>query len=145
MKRIALALLLGCIAGVAGAQSSEPVRHPLEGTWEMVSQTIIHPDRVEYPLKMGESLPGNRRQIKILTASHFAFGRQSEDGEEITAGGGRYEIDGTRYTEIIEYHTSAPLVGTRIPFTWRVEDDLWHHSGQIGTFRLEEVYRRVRE
>jgi hypothetical protein len=122
---------------------NEPHRHPLEGTWEMVAQTIIHPDRVEYPLEMGKMLPGNRRQIKILSGSHFAFGRQSEDGEEITAGGGRYVIEGDTYTEIIEYHTSAPLVGTRIPFNWRIEGELWYHSGQIGSFRLEEIYRRV--
>ncbi|MDZ4702039.1 MAG: hypothetical protein SH809_20175 [Rhodothermales bacterium] len=143
MKRLWIMLLLGFGVG-ARAQQPETPTHPLVGSWEMVSQTFIHPNRVEQPLKMGESLPGNRKQIKLLSETRFAFGRQSADGEEITAGGGRYEIDGDMYTEIIDYHTSPPLVGTRISFTWLIEGDLWHHSGKIGTFQLEEVYRRVK-
>ena len=143
MKHLAAFLLFGALAAGIPQLPENERAHPLVGSWVMVAQTIVHPDRIEEPLKMGESLPGGRSQMKILTESHFAFGRQSEDGEDLTAGGGRYVVSGNTYTEIIEYHTSAPLVGTEIPFTWRVEDDLWYHSGKIGTFRLEEVYRRV--
>ncbi len=143
MKHLATFLLFAAFAaGTSHVPTHEPA-HPLVGSWVMVSQKIVHPDRVEEPLKMGETLPGDRRQVKILTESHFAFGRQSENGEDLTAGGGSYVVKGDTYTEVIEYHTSAPLVGSEIPFIWRVEGDLWYHSGQIGTFRLEEVYQRI--
>ncbi len=119
-------------------------KHPLVGTWKMVAQKIVHPDRVEENLKIGETPPGGNFQIKILTQTRFAFGRMSEDGEEVTAGGGQYSIDGDTYTEIIDYHTSAPLVGTKIPFSWKIDKDgYWLHTGEIGSFTLYEVYELV--
>lgn len=119
-------------------------KHPLVGTWKMVSQKIVHPDRVEENLKMGETPPGGIFQIKILTQTRFAFGRMSEDGEEVTAGGGRYMLDGNTYTEVIDYHTTAPLVGTKIPFSWEIDKDgYWLHTGEIGSFTLYEVYELV--
>ena len=45
--------------------------------------------------------------IKILNSTHFSWGYQSDSGEEVLAGGGRYTLEhDTLYTEYIEYHTS---------------------------------------
>jgi hypothetical protein len=117
---------------------------PLVGTWKMIAQKIVHPDRVEENLKIGDTPPGGNFQIKILTDPHFAFGRMSENGEEVTAGGGRYDIEGDTYTEVIEYHTSAPLVGTEIPFNWEIDEKgHWLHTGVIGSFTLFEIYELI--
>lgn len=129
---VPLALSVPAVYG----QTSAGTECDVQGAWEMVDIRVIYPDRVDRPQH-------RQRQIKILTPTHFAFGRQADDPEEVYAGGGRYEVDGNTYTEHIEYHSSAPLVGTAIEFECRVEDDLWYHSGIIGDFRLEETWRRI--
>ena len=129
------ALLLGVLPLLA-ACSPEPERGPMEGAWEMISGTYTTTD----PDTTWElTIP----QIKILTQSHFAFGRQNEFGA--FAGGGRYTVDDEHYTEIVEYHSDPLAADTTLVFDYRIEGDtLWYHSGTIGpNFRLEEVWRRV--
>ena len=127
-----LALLVALPLLAACSPTSE--RGPVEGAWEMVSGTYTTPDTT-----MELTMP----QIKILTASHFAFGRQNEEGA--FAGGGRYTVDANSYTEIIEYHSDPLAADTTLVFDYRLEGDtLWYHSGNIGPdFHLEEVWRRV--
>ena len=109
----------------------------LEGTWEMITQKQIYPDTTV--------VRAVERSIKILNSTHFSFGRQIADGEDIYGGGGRYTLVGdTVYTEYIEYHSSAPLVGTDISFECKVEGDIWYHRGHIGDSILEEVWRRIK-
>lgn len=119
-----------------------PSDNPLKGVWRMVFQRSVFDTHVDTTLVLGEHFPGGD-QVKILTDTHFAFGRQSDDGENVTAGGGRYRIEGTTYIEMIEYHTSGPLVGTEIPFSWKIQDGMWYHQGDFSNFRLEEVWVRV--
>ena len=119
--------------------------HPLMGAWRMIAHRTIQGDVVTETLKMGEEPEPGYWQTKILTDTHFAFGRQTDDGEDVIAGGGRYYVDGDTYTEVIEYHTSAPLVGTRIPFEWRIDEQgYWHHTGTVGSLYLHEVYERIK-
>ena len=130
-------------------QSASPVmkvdRHPLEGAWKMVAHKTIQGEIVQETLKLGDEPESGYWQTKILTDSHFAFGRQTDDGEDIIAGGGTYSVNGDTYTEVIEYHFSAPLVGTKIPFEWRIDEQgYWHHTGTIGDLYLHEIYDRIK-
>lgn len=83
--------------------------------------------------------------IKILNSSHFSCGYQSDNGEEVLAGGGRYTLEkDTLYTEFLEYHTSEALIGIELRFSPHVVGDLWYHVGEFPSgFRLEEVWRRI--
>ena len=108
----------------------------LEGTWEMVSQKLVYPDSTV------DRTAQTPYTLKILNSTHWAFGRHLQDGEEVFAGGGWYEFDGDTYTEHIIYH-SGGLAGQSVPFDARVEGDTWHHSGDLGDFIIEEVWRRV--
>ena len=81
--------------------------------------------------------------VKIVTSTHFAFGQQSEDGQEVFAGGGQYSFNGSTYTEVIEYHSSSSLVGNTIQFDSRREGSQWYIAGIIGQFRLEETWHRL--
>jgi hypothetical protein len=115
----------------------------LEGSWEMLSRKQVYPDTT---IDLGR-FPGP--SYKILNSSHFAFGRQvikaGQVEDDVFAGGGRYELVGDSvYTEYIEYHSEAPLVGQSITFNCKVIGDLWYHSGMLGNYVLEEVWRRVR-
>lgn len=82
-------------------------------------------------------------QTKILTAEHFSFGRQTDSGP--LSGGGHYSLDGSTYTETIDYHYNASHVGKALTFDARLEgDSIWHHSGQIGeNYYIYEVWKRI--
>lgn len=83
-------------------------------------------------------------QTKIFTPSHFAFGYQTEDGKDVVAGGGWYELHGNTYTEHVQYHTDPNYVGEALTFTVRVRGDTLVQSGPIGEGQLREVYVRVK-
>ncbi len=106
----------------------------LEGAWEMVSGTYTTPDTTMV-LTIG--------QVKVLTSTHFAFGRMNPDGA--FAGGGTYSFDGSTYTEFVQYHSDPAANDTTLSFAARIEgDSLWYHEGTIGPdFHLREVWRRL--
>lgn len=143
MKTLLLFLLATLLVSNAYAQEHmPPADHPLVGEWKLVFQRSVFETHIDTTLAMGEHLPGGD-QTKIITNTHFAFGRQSDDGENVTAGGGRYRVEGNSYIEMIEYHTSGPLVGTEIPFSWEIKNGMWHHQGSFSNFKLEEVWVRI--
>jgi hypothetical protein len=139
MKKIAsipflLALL---VLSAMTAQGQLPANH-LEGTWRLVSQRAVYPDTIIVTATIPPSM-------KILNSTHFSWGYQSDDGEDVLAGGGRYTLQAdTLYTEYIEYHTSPVLIGLPVRFTAKVVGDLWYHTGEFPSgYRLEEVWRRL--
>lgn len=126
------ALLLLCFSEVQGQDRDNPLR----GSWRLIAQQEVYVDTVIVRQKVDPS-------TKILNDSHFAFGFQSADGETVVAGGGRYTLKGDSYIEHIEYHSSPILVGRDIEFKVNLDGNKWHHSGQIGDYRLEEVWVRL--
>ena len=139
MKRFptALLLLLGLL--VASPLLAQRPSNHLEGSWRLIGQRQVWPDSIQVTRNVPPS-------TKILNSTHFAFGYQTDDGEDVVAGGGRYEIIGDSvYVEHIEYHTSSPLVGLQIRFKANVVGDtLWYHIGEFPSgFRLEELWRRL--
>jgi hypothetical protein len=132
---IVLALLVGCPFAALGQLPA----NNLEGTWRMVSQERVYPDSVvELSDRWGPS-------YKILNSTHFAWGRETEDGETVLAGGGRYEYHPERdlYIEHIQYHSDPAFSGTTIRFEVRVEGDTWYHTGKVEDYELREVWKRV--
>lgn len=131
----AIALLL---IGAGGAWGQLP-SNELEGTWRMVSQELVYPDSVvDQSDQWG---PG----YKILNSTHFAWGRETQDGTEVLAGGGWYQYDPENnvYIEHIEYHSDPDFAGQTLEFTARVQGDTWYHIGDLGNFKLREVWTRV--
>ena len=130
-------LLTLLLLSAPNAFAQHPANH-LEGTWRIVSQQAVYPDTIIVTTNIPPSM-------KILNSTHFSWGYQSDSGEEVLAGGGRYTLENdTLYTEFIEYHTSEVLVGQPIQFTAKVVGDLWYHTGVFPSgYRLEEVWRRI--
>ena len=127
-------LLIGGTSAAAQLPSND-----LEGTWRMQSQELVYPDTV---IDRSGSWGAN---YKILNSTHFAWGRETEDGESVLAGGGRYEYDPERelYVEHIQYHSDDAMAGNTLRFTARVEGDTWYHIGEVGDYKLREVWKRV--
>ncbi len=132
----ALALVLLLLSGTN--VFAQLTANKLEGSWRMIRQTLVYPDTTIVRNQVPPS-------TKILNSTHFSWGYQTDDGEDVLAGGGRYTLYGdTLYIEHLEYHTSPPLVGMDLKFEARVEgDSLWYHTGRIGDFVLKEVWRRL--
>ena len=126
------------LVGTTGAWAQLP-SNELEGTWKMVSQELVYPDSV---VDQSGSWGSN---FKILNSTHFAWGRETEDGESVLAGGGRYEYYPERdvYVEHIQYHSDPSMNGVRLRFEARVEGDTWYHIGEVGDYKLREVWERV--
>lgn len=130
----AVVLFVGATSARAQLPSNE-----LEGTWKMVSQELVYPDSVvDQSNEWGPS-------YKILNSTHFAWGRETRDGESVLAGGGRYEYypEQNVYIEHIQYHSDPALDGVTLRFTARVEGDTWFHIGEVGDYKLREVWKRV--
>ena len=124
---------LACVGLLAGCMAPSD-RSQLEGAWQMISGTYTTPDTT-----MVLAIP----QVKVLTESHFAFGRMNPDGA--FAGGGTYTFDGSTYTEFVAYHSNPAANDTALVFTARIEgDSIWYHEGTIGpNFHLMETWRRL--
>ena len=137
-KNVSIPILLVLLLFSATSAFAQLPSNHLEGTWRIVSQRAVYPDTVIVTTNIPPS-------IKILNSTHFSWGYQSDSGEEVLAGGGRYTLEAdTIYTEYIEYHTSEVLVGQPIKFTAKVVGDLWYHTGIFPSgYRLEEVWRRL--
>ncbi len=139
MKRTSTLTLVLCLFVTTSAFGQLP-SNELEGTWRMVSQELVYPDSVvDQSDQWG---PG----YKILNSTHFTWARETGNGEEVLAGGGRYEYDpeADTYTEHIEYHSDPAFAGNSITFTARVEEDTWYHIADLGNYTLREIWHRVK-
>lgn len=88
-------------------------------------------------------------QIKILEDGKFMFAVFDWKRREFyAAGGGRYEVNGGKYYEYIEFHTIDPVyVGTKAVFDCRVANGVWYHKGVVPNDQLDvyidEQYVRI--
>ena len=126
----------------------------LVGSWELVKQKT-EGDSVytEYPDFVG--------YIKHITPTNFTWVYFNAEGDEvISEGGGTYTLEGDTYTETIEFihPTGSKQVGTVLPFSCKLEEGLWYHTGytrrieldpdsgemiSLDSTRIDEVWRRV--
>lgn len=151
MRPLALVALLVLFAAPVLAQ--EPCQ--LEGVWEQVTATFD-----------GEPTPETWRQMKIITATHFAFVSEEERGvtdlrtpadslqafRTMFSGGGTYTLKGNAYSEHLEYFRDPAYLGMSISFTCRTEGDRFWQSGmyplledgeKVGEILLVEEYHRI--
>lgn len=131
-----LALVVCNISWPAYAQQCNPV-----GAWEVYALTFTHPDGTVDKVDIANP-PG----LKILSKTHWAFVEQNKEGDAIptSGGGGTYTVEGTTYTETVQYHAARDFIGKSIPFECKVEGDYWYQSGLLpGGTKLEEIYRRA--
>ena len=139
MKRIlfvsAITLTVVVLAS-SQSRSDQAKTSQLEGTWEMVSgYGAIRPAQ-------------GRRQIKIFSRGHFVFALyNTETGKLIWAGGGTYTLNGTSYTEHVDFMSeaiSAGIAGKDQSFTVTVEGDTLTQKGRLSSGeKLNETWKRV--
>ena len=105
----------------------------VQGVWSLQSVTV---DGV------AQALPAESRgQIKVITASHYAWASQQgaalplvsvEDSlaayRTRASGAGRYRIDGSMYVESLEYFSDPRYIGREVSISCPTERDSWSHA-----------------
>jgi hypothetical protein len=63
----------------------------------------------------------------------------------VLAGGRCYEYDPKRgaYVEHIWYHSDPSMNGGTLRFEARMKGGTWYHIGEVGDYKLREVWERV--
>lgn len=112
---------------------SHAKKSQLDGTWELVS---------------GQPLPKGARDIKIISGGHLIFvAYDTEKEKPLYTGGGTYILNGSSYTEHIDFASdeiSAGLVGKDQPFTVKVDGDTFTRTGTLSNGKgLSEIWKRV--
>jgi hypothetical protein len=105
----------------------------LDGNWELVS---------------GQPLPKGTRDIKMISGGHFIFvAYDTEKGKPLYTGGGTYILNGSSYTEHMDFASdqiSAGLIGKDQPFTIKTEGDTFTQTGTLSNGKaLSETWKRI--
>jgi hypothetical protein len=136
MKKVALVFAIALAAvfvALSQTNGSHAKKSQLDGTWELVS---------------GQPLPKGARDIKIISGGHFIFvAYDTEKGKPLYTGGGTYILNGSSYTEHMDFASdqiSAGLVGKDQPFTVKVDGNTFIQAGTLSNGKgLSETWNRV--
>lgn len=138
IKLAAVVLLsVAVAASCRTSQTAGAAAHSLQGNWELVSARYTRANGETTEVKAPQL-----RSLKVIGPSRFAFITVREDGSLARAAGGRYRIEGNKYIETIDYTSASHMRGDYV-FDWRIEGDLWYHTGTHEGVRFEEVWQRA--
>jgi hypothetical protein len=143
-----LSLFLVFVFLLSCTTSAQEKKNPIEGTWELVSAKWTSPDTTSF-----FPITDHDRQIKMISRSHFVWISQDTSRKDVYGfGGGKYTLDGDKYTEHIEMFLSPEWIGKSVTFKMKVEGDTLIQSGKmplkklgLADYDLEtyEVYKRT--
>src|SRR5499425_853246 len=128
-----LAITLGAVF-FAWSQTNggQAKKSQLDGTWELVA---------------GEKLPKGARNIKIISGGHFIFAAyDTESGQLLYTGGGTYILNGSSYTEHVDFgdKLAAGIVGRDEQFTVKIDRDTFMQAGTLSNGKgLSETWKRA--
>jgi hypothetical protein len=120
---------------------------PLLGTWKLLSGTTVEgADTVITDYTKDNSF------IKIINETHFAFLRHDltnkTDPAAFTAGGGKYDVADSLYTEHLEYCSDRAWEAHDFSFTITIKDDTLVQKGVekvegagVNRLNIEKYYR----
>ena len=113
-----------------GNENKEPkqITNSIEGTWKLITGTLIANSDTSVT-----EYSGNTSFIKIINKTHFAFLqhdlKKQKDSSSFSAGGGKYELNDSVYTEHLEYCTAREWEGNDFKFTVAISNDTLVQSG----------------
>lgn len=148
MKVITVFISIALIATLAGCNRKQP-SPSITGTWELISATTTEKDTTF------STFDQNHKMIKIINPTHFAFlnhavvlGKDSA-ANAFTAGGGKYTLVDSIYTEHLDYFIDKKWENNKFPFVITVVNDTLIQKGvervdKLGIDRvIVEKYKKV--
>jgi hypothetical protein len=123
----------------------------LQGTWKLITGTLIEKNDTTVT-----DYTKNTSFIKIINDTHFAFlqhdlNKGKDSGAVFSAGGGRYSLKDSTYTEHLEYCSDRSWEANDFSFTITIKGDTLIQQGiekieAAGVDRKNiEQYVRVKE
>ncbi|MFT3747151.1 MAG: hypothetical protein QM768_02505 [Agriterribacter sp.] len=102
---------------------------PLQGTWKLLKGIVV--DKGDTTVT---DYSGNKSFIKIINDSHFAFllhdvNKSKDSLAAFSAGGGRYSLKDSLYTEHLEYCSDRQWEGNDFTFTINIGNDTLTQTG----------------
>jgi hypothetical protein len=99
---------------------------PIQGTWKLLMGTLVENGKTTIT-----DYTTNLSFIKIINDSHFAFLQHDtrKDSTNFSAGGGRYELNGDKYTEHLEYCNAKEWEGHDFSFMITIKGDTLIQQG----------------
>ena len=144
-KTICLVLAFaGIIIIACNNPKKDAKENPYQGAWEVTYTKVVYPDTTY------ENTQFANPTVKLLTKTHYAFGRQNGENK-IGGGGGEYTYQGDSITFYPKYHSnySSMMVGKSFVYKSKIEGDLWTISNVFknDTLKVEstETWKRIIE
>lgn len=118
------------------------------GTWELVSAVTTEKDTAF------STFDPKHKMIKIINPTHFAFLNHAvvlgkDSAANFTAGGGKYTLVDSIYTEHLDYFTDRQWENNKFQFVVKITDDTLIQKGvekvdKLGIDRvIIETYKKV--
>jgi hypothetical protein len=142
--------LFSCKAEIKKTRSDSNLL-PIAGTWQLLNGTLIE--------KGDTTITDYTKDvsfIKIINDTHFAFlqhdlSKGKDTPAVFVAGGGKYSLSDSTYTEHLEYCSAREWEGNDFPFTVKINNDTLIQYGiekveDAGVNRINiEKYVRVKK
>ena len=129
MKSIAVVITL--ITWLLSAScTTKKATLPITGTWKLLSGSLIEKGDTTVT-----DYTGNKQFIKIINDTHFAFmSHDLNKGKDsatalFSAGGGKYSIKDSTYTEHLEYCSDRQWENNDFQFTVTIKNDTLIQQG----------------
>lgn len=141
--------LLAIVATLANCNSKKSESDsPIIGTWELVSATTTEKDSTF------STFDPSHKMIKIINPTHFSFlnhklNVSKDSSHAFTAGGGKYTLVDSTYTENLDYFTDKNWEGNKFEFVVKISGDTLIQKGiekveKLGIDHIIiEKYKRV--
>ena len=149
---IAAAILSSCNNN-PGTASSAPKEQglPIQGTWQLLQGTLTEKGKAPVVTVYTK----DQKFIKIINGDHFSFmdhdltkGKQPKP--IYSSGGGKYTLNGDKYTEYLEYCNEREWENNKFDFTVTIKNDTLIQQGiekidSLGVNRVNvEKYIRLK-
>ena len=123
---------------------------PIQGTWKLLTGTLIEKGDTTVT-----DYTKDKEFIKIINDTHFAFlnhdlDKGKDSTAEFSAGGGKYSLKDSSYTEHLEYCNDRQWEGNDFEFTVTINNDTLIQKGiekidSLGVNRMNiEKYLRMK-
>jgi hypothetical protein len=153
MKNLLVIVIVGILLASCTSESTNNSKKPslpITGTWKLIRGTLVENGKTTIT-----DYTRNVSFIKIINDSHFAFLqhdlKQGKDSSAVfVAGGGRYTLADSLYTEHLEYCNDRVWEGNDFSFVITIKNDTLTQTGiekvkEAGVNRLNtETYARVK-
>ena len=147
--KVTIILILTGVISFVGSCTTKQTTLPIIGTWELISATSTQQDSTF------STYNPKQKMIKIINSTHFAFLNHDVRAEKdsstaaFTAGGGKYTLTDSVYTEHLDYYIDKEWENNTFRFIVKISNDTLIQKGiekveKLGVDRIiVEKYKRV--